>query len=269
MSKPQVVVVALAALAVAAPAAEAQFAYSPSAQRYRLEQVVEATQEMGGQSMSNTISTTQILGVQVARAGDSLAVTFTVDSVGISTPIAAMQAQAQAEADKLIGKQVTGTLTPLGEVTSMKGPAADSAGNDEQLSSGFRNFFPRFPNSSLAAGMSWTDTTSARFANNGIDGTSTSIVTYTVEGDTTVAGKQAWRVTQKGTVTTNGMGNTQGQELALSGGGTMKGTAVVSKDGVYLGGDSSLEQSMTVQVIAMNVEVPITQSITSKVRVVE
>src|SRR5690606_30515136 len=110
----------------------------------------------------------------------ALSFTFTVDSVSLSTEVPQAQAVAQAEADKLKGKQVTGTLSPLGEVLTITGPTADAAG--EQLASGFRNFFPRFPSAAIRAGMTWTDTVSAGFNNNGIEGTSTTIVSYTVEG---------------------------------------------------------------------------------------
>ena len=270
MSKPKQVAVAIAALALAAPAAQAQFAYQPGTHRYRLEQVTEATQEMAGQTMSNTMTMTQVIGVQLAPgSGDSLAVTFTVDSVGIQSEIPQAQAMAQAEADKLIGAKVAGTVSPLGAIGALEWTNADSANTGGDLSMGFRNFFPRLPRPALEAGMTWTDTTNSKFDANGIDGTATSVVTYTVEGDTTVNGRQAWRISQKGTVTTNGVGNQQGQELALSGGGSIEGTNVVSKDGLYLGGDSRLDQNMTVQVVAMGMEIPVTQKITSKVRMVE
>jgi hypothetical protein len=270
MSKLPYVAKALVALAVAAPAAQAQFAYQPGTHRYRLEQVTEATQEMAGQKMSSTMTTTQVIGVHlVPGAGDSLSVTFTVDSVGIASEIPQAQAMAQAEADKLVGSKVTGTVSPLGEIGSLAWMKGDSATTGGDLSAGFRNFFPRFPQAAPKVGMTWTDTTSSKFNANGIDGTATSVVTYVVEGDTTVAGRPAWRISQKGSVTTNGMGTSQGQDLALSGGGSITGTNIVSKDGLYLGGDSRLDQSMTVQIVAMGVEVPVTQSVTSRVRVVE
>ncbi|HEY0970018.1 MAG TPA: hypothetical protein VGE02_03465 [Gemmatimonadales bacterium] len=256
------------ALATTAPAAEAQFAYQPGTHRYRLEQVTEATQEMGGQSMSSTMTTTQVIGVQLERAGDSLAVTFTVDSVGIESEIPQAQAMAQAEADKLVGAKVKGSVSPRGAIGALSRVGGDSSSAGD-LSAGFRNFFPRFPQGELKAGMTWTDTTTSKFDANGIDGTAISVVTYTVTGDTTVSGKQAWRIAQKGTVTTNGTGNSQGQDLALAGSGTIEGANVVSKDGLYLGGESRLDQNMTVQVVAMGIEVPVTQKVTSKVRMVE
>lgn len=260
---------AAVAIVLAAPAAEAQFAYQPGAQRYRLEQVMTSTQEAMGQTMSNSMTTVQVIGVQLAPAGDSLAVTFTLDSATITSEVPQLQAQAQAEIDKVMGRRITGRVSARGHMGTLQvEQSADSAG-DEALAAGFRNFFPRMPATALQAGASWTDTTSTSFNTNGIEGTATSVVTYTIEGDTTVAGRPAWRVTQKGTVTTNGMGNSQGQELALSGGGTIDGFSVVGKDGIYLGGDSQLDQSMTVQVIAMGMEVPLTQSIRSKVRMVE
>lgn len=270
MSKPKQVAVVIAVLALAAPAAQAQFAYQPGTHRYRLEQVTEATQEMAGQTATSTLTMMQVIGVQLAAGtGDSLAVTFTVDSVGVRSEIPQAQAAAQAEVDRLIGSRVTGTVSPLGQIGALEWMQGDSVRTDGDLAAGFRNFFPRFPSPSLEAGMTWTDTTSSKFSNDGIDGTATSVVTYTVEGDTTVDGRQAWRVSQKGTVTTDGTGNSQGQELALSGGGSIEGTSVVSKDGLYLGGDSRLDQTMTVQIVAMGMEVPVTQKVTSKVRMVE
>lgn len=269
MSKQHLAVVALAALVTAAPAAEAQFAYQPGTHRYRLEQVTEATQEMAGQSMSSTMTTTQVIGVQLEPgASDSLAVTFTVDSVGIQAEIPQAQAAAQAEADKLIGAKVTGMVSPRGAIGSLARVGGDSASAGD-LSAGFRNFFPRLPQGELTAGMTWTDTTTSRFDANGIDGTATSVVTYTVAGDTAVSGRQAWRIAQKGTVTMNGTGNSQGQDLALSGSGTIEGANVVGKDGIYLGGESHLDQSMTVQVVALGLEVPVTQKVTSRVVMVE
>jgi len=265
-----VTAVVVTALAAAAPVAQAQFAYQPGTHRYQLEQVTEATQEMAGQTTSSTMSTTQIIGVQLTPgAGDSLSVTFTVDSVSVESELPQAQAAAQAEVAKLVGSRVTGTVSPLGVIASLEWTQRDSVSTGGDLSAGFRNFFPRFPAAALETGMTWTDTTSSKFDANGIDGTATSVVTYTIEGDTTVAGRPAWRISQKGTVTTNGTGNSQGQELALSGGGAIEGTNVVSKDGLYLGGDSRLDQSMTVQIVAMGVEVPVTQKVTSRIRMVE
>ena len=257
------------ALVLAAPAAEAQFAYQPGAHRYRLEQVMTSTQEAMGQTMTNTMTTVQVIAVQLAPAGDSLAVTFTLDSARITAEVPQLQAQAQAEIDKVMGRRISGHVSPRGHMGELQVEQATDSVGDEALAAGFRNFFPRMPAAAIQAGTSWTDTTSTTFNTSGIEGTATSVVTYTIEGDTTVSGRQAWRVAQKGTVTTNGMGNSQGQELALSGGGTIEGVALVAKDGLYLGSESQLDQSMTVQVVAMGMEVPLTQSIRSEVRMVE
>lgn len=269
MSKSQIATFAALALAAAAPAAEAQFAYQPTTQRYRLEQTLAATQEMGGQKQEQTVSTTQVLGLTLRPgAGDALAFTFTIDSVNVTSPMAAAQMQAQTAAQQLVGKSVTGLVSKRGAIRSIQAPPVPGDSTGGQLASGFRNFFVQFPAGAVRQGMKWTDTTTTPINNGGIEGTSTAIMTYTVEGDTTVAGRQAWRIASTGTVTTSGMGNAQGQELALSGNGTLAGTSVVSKDGVYLGSDSRMNQALTVQVVAMNMSIPVTQEITNRVRLV-
>src|SRR5690606_2037706 len=119
-------------------------------------------------------------------------------SVGILANIPQAEQMAQAEAQKLIGAKVTGTVSRLGEIGSLEWANPDSAASGGDLSAGFRNFFPRFPQAALEAGMTWTDTTTTKIGASGIDGTATSVVTYRVEGDTTVSGRQAWRISQKG-----------------------------------------------------------------------
>ena len=260
------------ALAAAAPAVGAQsFAYKPGAQRFRLDQTIAQTQEMQGQKMDMNLTSAQFISLAAAAQGANLGLTYTVDSVRFETPTGSAAAMAgpvveqqAAQAKALAGKQVVATISPLGEVSSLA--AADSADAvGKALALGFRSFLVAFPSADVKAGMTWTDTTKSSMNNMGLDITTTAIMTYTVAGDTTVHGRKAWKVAQQGTMTLSGMGNSQGADLVMSGGGTINGLAFVGQDGVYLGGQSEQLQNMTLEVPAASMSVPMTNKITTKI----
>jgi expansin (peptidoglycan-binding protein) len=115
----------------------------------------------------------------------------------------------------------------------------------------------------VKVGDSWTDTVTQKFSNQGIQGTSTLVVTSRVLGDTTVAGRGAWRVQRSGMMTTTGSGSQGGQPLVLEGHGQLNGTSYVSPRGVYLGSEEMQTAQLTVQAPAMNMTIPISQRITS------
>jgi hypothetical protein len=112
--------------------------------------------------------------------------------------------------------------------------------------------------------MTWTDTTTSPFSNGGIDGTTVAIITHRVTGDTTVNGAKAWTVTQEGKLTVDGKGTTNGTDVAMKGSGTMSGTSFVGQDGVFLGGNTTMSQSSTVEIPAAGMSIPLTQKVTTR-----
>jgi len=269
MTKPFAVALALAA--VAAPAAAQDFAYKPGAQQYRLEQTLSQTQEMQGQLMDMTLASAQFISLAAASQGSGLGLTYTIDSVRFDPPTGSMAAMAggaaeqrEAQAKALTGKQVVATISPLGVVSSLA--AADTTDQAARnVAPGFRTFLIAFPNAAVKSGMTWTDTVSATMNNMGIDVKSTAINKYTVTGDTTAYGRKAWKVAHTGTLTLSGAGNTQGADVTLSGTGSSTGTSLVGVDGIYLGGTTDQTQTMTVEVPAAGMSIPITNKVATKI----
>ena len=275
MSKLSVAAAAILVAAAGSTAAAQPFAYKPGAQHYRLDQTVATEQTVQGMAQSSTSSTAQFISMELAPGAQGLGVTFVIDSVLVlpadsGAPASPMQAQVQMQAQDaakaLKGRRLTGTVTPLGRVQTLA--VADTVvPNAQQLANGFKAFLVPFPSASVKAGLTWTDTTTNEFKNmSGIDGTTKSVVTYTVVGDTTVAGQKAWKVEQKGTLTMTGAGAAQGTDVSLSGDGTVQGTVVVGQNGVYLGGDVEQTQSLKVEVPAASMTIPITNNVTTKIR---
>jgi len=275
MSKLSAAAAALLVAAAGSTAAAQPFAYKAGAQAYRLDQTVATEQTVQGMAQSSTSSTAQFISMELAPGAQGLGLTFVIDSVvvlpGDSAAAASpMQAQVQRQAEDaakaLKGRRLSGTVTPLGRVQTLA--VADTVvPNAQQLANGFKAFLVPFPSASVKAGLTWTDTTTNEFKNmSGIDGTTKSIVTYTVVGDTTVGGQKAWKVEQKGTLTMTGAGAAQGTDVSLSGDGTVQGTVVVGQNGVYLGGDVEQTQSLKVEVPAASMTIPITNNVTTKIR---
>lgn len=275
MSKPILAALVLAAAAPVASAAAQDFAYKPGTQQYRLEQTLSQTQEMQGQMMDMSLTSAQFISLAAAPQGGGLGLTYTIDSVRFDTPTGSMAAMAGGAADQrdaqakaLTGKQVVATASPLGAISSI-GAADTTDAAARSVAPGFRTFLIAFPSAAVQSGMTWTDTVSATMNNMGIDVKSTAINTYTVTGDTTAYGRRAWMVAHTGTLTLSGSGNTQGADVTLSGTGSSTGTSFVGVDGVYLGGTTDQTQSMTVDVPAAGMSIPITNKVATKIVPVE
>lgn len=262
---------ALAVLLAAAPAARAQsFSYAPGTRQYQLEQTIASSQQVGGMSMDVTVNTTQFITMTLgAAANGAMPVTYRVDSVRIDADapgnpqLPMVRQRLEEQRTQLTGQRVVGTISPLGKPSGLTAEDTTQAAV-KQLATGFKGFLTVFPSADVKAGMTWTDTTTTPFSNNGIDGTTQAIITHTVTGDTTVNGAKAWTVTQEGQLSVEGKGLSNGAELAMKGTGTMSGTSYVGRDGVFLGGNTSMSQQSTVEVPAAGMSVPLTQKVTTK-----
>ncbi|MEJ7810569.1 MAG: hypothetical protein WKG32_09205 [Gemmatimonadaceae bacterium] len=254
----------VALLAASASVVRAQtFAYTPGMAKYRITQKMSQTQEMMGQKKTDSLSSVQLLSLDLAAKGkDSLAFTLTIDSTTTS------MAPAQAELAKLNGKKVTGAMSSLGKVASFVAPVDSASPTKGQEFESLRNFMLRFPDRNPKVGTSWVDTTNTPINNQGITGHATIIITSKIVGDTTVAGQKAWRVQRTGTTAVSGAGTQNGQALVLEGKGTLNGMSYVGANGVYLGANSTQNQEMSIQLPAMGMTVPITQTVSTMVEMV-
>lgn len=229
--------------------------YAPGTFTYRMNTALHQKQDMMGQIQETDRKASQLLTVRLdRRTQDTLGFAITVDSSQTDAP------EMQAALAKLVGKTVTGTVSPRGKVLSFVAPTDSST-----VESDFRNvrqFFVRFPDKATR-GASVVDTVSDSFDAQGLKVKQQVVMTSTVAGDTTIGGEKAIILERNGTVSMTGEGEQNGSELTLDGTGTVTGKLYVSAKGGLLGGQMENSSLINVSVLAMNVTIPITQTSTS------
>jgi len=245
-----------AAASVAAAQAAAS-AYAPGSHRYRITREAKSTQEMMGQTQSGTVTTYEELTLDLRAAGrDSMRFSFTIDSTFRQSDL-----PGAGESGAAKGRKISGQLSARGMVHQFD---KDSTGVAD-VSAGYRNFLPQLPAGGVKAGMMWSDTLQTPFSQGGIEGTTVTIIASRVLGDTTVGGQKAWRIERIGTLSMSGTGNQQGTDLILNGAGTANGVSYIGETGVYLGATSTQDLSITVEVPAASMTIPISQTTLTKV----
>lgn len=247
---------ALSMLIALAGSAQAQdLSYAPGTFTYRMNTALHQKQDMMGQIQETNRKASQLLTVKLDRkTQDTLGFAITVDSSQTDAP------EMQAALAKLVGKTVTGTVSPRGKVLSFVAPTDSTT-----MESEFRNvrqFFVRFPDNA-SRGASVVDTVSDSFDAQGLKIQQQVVMTSTVAGDTTIGGEKAIILERNGTVAMTGQGEQNGSELRLDGTGTVTGKLYVSAKGGILGGQMENSSLINVSVLAMNITIPITQNSTS------
>lgn len=245
--------------AIAAPAQAQDLAYVPGEYQYRLATQLHQKQEMMGQTQEAHRAASQFITLKLDRqAGDALGFSITVDSSRTDSATGPVP----ASEGKLVGKTVTGTVSPRGRVLTFSAPV-DSAVTEAEFRS-LRSFFVRLPDKSTR-GASVVDTIADTIQTQGLEIKQLVVMTSTVAGDTTIDGQKAIVLERSGTLSMSGDGEQGGQELVLDGTGTVTGKIYVSTNGGLLGGQIRNDAQMNVAVPAANMTIPITQSSTSKI----
>ena len=256
MSK--VAAVVLSMLAVA-PMLEAQGSagYAPGSHRYRVVREARSTQEMMGTTQAGTVTTHEEFTLELAASGrDTLRFAFTIDSASRQSDL-----PGPGEAPLPKGRRITGRMATRGSFH-----AFDTAGaSTDDIPPGYRSFLPILPAEPLKTGVAWTDTVRTPFTQAGIQGTTQTIITSRVLGDTTIGERKAWRIERTGALSMSGAGDQDGAGLVLAGGGSAAGFAWVGMDGTYLGGSSTQDLALRVEVPAANLMIPIKQTSTTRI----
>ena len=246
------------ALTLATPtAAVAQtFEYAPSTSQYRITSATKGAQEVMGQKQDFETSSKQLLTVAIARSHkDTLAMTATLDSISV----VGLMGMTPPGLEKLVGVKVTSKLSPFGLVYSAVGPKEEDVPNATQLTDEMSRILPRI-RVKLASGASWTDTTTGKVKQNGIDIDRHVVSKFTVIGDTTVAGEKSWKISRDATTTMSGSGAPQGQPMTMEGTSAGKGTLLVSQKGVFVGMSNEEQVNIKIVLAANGMEVGITQT---------
>ena len=117
------------------------------------------------------------------------------------------------------------TVSPRGHVTvtdrfEISGPAGQAVGN---VSLAYQ-LFPRLPADAPSVGDMWVDTLTFEEEIEGASSVNTSIVEYTIQGDTTIAGRQLLVISTSSTDERTSAGNMQGMSMTQVLNGTSTGT---------------------------------------------
>lgn len=255
------------ALTLASPAAAiAQgFEYAPSVGQYRVTSSVKGAQEVMGQKTEFETSSNQLLSVAVTRAHkDTLNMTATLDSISM----VGLMGMTPPGLDKLAGVKVVSKLSPFGAVYSSEGPKEADVPNATQLTEEVSRILPRI-RMKLAGGVAWTDTTTGKVKQNGIDIDRQVVSKFFVSGDTTVGGEKSWTIARESNTSLSGSGAPQGQPMTMEGTSAGKGTLFVSKKGVFVGMSNEEQVNIKIVLAANGMEVGITQTANTKVEKVK
>jgi hypothetical protein len=241
----------LAVLCLPAAALAQGFEYASGTSQYRITSKTHGSQEAMGQKNEFDTSNNQLLTVTVAKQSkDTLGLTITIDSLSAVGPMG----MTPPGIDKLVGIRIAAKMAPYGAVYSSIGPKDDSIPQGSQVTDEMSRFLPRI-RAKLAPGATWTDTTTGKLSQGGVDVDRRTIAKFTVVGDTTVGGQKAWKLARETTTNLSGSGTSQGQPMTMEGLSTGKATLLLSQAGVFLGGLNEDQANIKIVLAANGMEI--------------
>lgn len=172
--------------------------------------------DAGGQSLSVRISMSATLGTTFTRVGDGVQVSMTVDD--LSARLVHPLGGPQTADESAVRGPLVFTMDRRGHVSRVTEPQV--SGDAQQFVQPLtiaHTLFPLLPGRGVTAGSSWQDT--IRFegtTSGGQEVSSVSMLTYTVAGDTVVAGRSLVRVLMEGTLQQSQKGSIAGQSVQQS-----------------------------------------------------
>jgi len=171
----------------------------PTSATYQSGDTSKMSMDFGGQSFEVNVSSTATYGATFERADDGIQVSMEIKDLQ-GTMTQPMQGPTTIDGSDVEGPLVF-TLDRKGAATlvstpTVKGMAAQQLFDPLTLT---HSFFPRLPARPVSAGATWTDTIQYEGPASGGKAKGSSIVTYTVTGDTVVAGRSLLRIAVEGT----------------------------------------------------------------------
>lgn len=214
----------LGACAGGGPASPPGLAYGlpqPASVRYLTGDTALMDIDAGGQAMQAAVSSGATFATTFARAGEGIRVTLTVED--LDARVSSPAGSASADEAGIRGPLVF-DLDRRGAATIVSQPTVTEAtGEFFQPLSVAHGFFPRLPGRAAALGERWTDTIQVEGDQGASSLNQTTVVTYTVAGDTLVQGRNLVRIDLTGTVRTSSRGVTMGMDFTQDLSGTLRG----------------------------------------------
>ncbi|HZI21545.1 MAG TPA: hypothetical protein VFD76_03485 [Gemmatimonadales bacterium] len=234
--------------------------YGPSALRYVVHRQLHIQQSLGDQIQIQNVGARIFVAVTISGPADSVGypTTFTVDSIAADSGMPPVIADNITKVRKLV---FAGRVVRRGEFVNAV--ASDSALAQSQsvgqVLGNFRDFLPRLPLEGLKPGATWTDTVTTTQKGSDAAGSRRSIVHATAMEWPVTSGRPSLRVETTQTYEVTGSGKNTGQPYELSGTGTASGTAFITTDGRYLGGEARDSTTLTIRLPMQGMAVPVIQ----------
>jgi hypothetical protein len=217
--------------------------------------VTESSQDIGIDAgamgtMTMAASSEATLAVSFAPGTDGVQVTMTVQDLTASMSQPMGGSLTASESD--IEGDLVFTMNEKGRGTAVTIPA--TKGSAEQLVtpvSFVHEFFPRLPGGAVDPGDMWTDTIAYEATMSQGRTSTSSVLTYTLVGDTVVDGKTLLHITYEGDSDVEGSGATEGMEVMQVFSGPITGMFLWDPArGLMVSGESSVDMDGTVEVPA-------------------
>jgi len=178
--------------------------------------------DAGGQSMQMRMMLAGDFGVSFTRAASGIQVSLNVDafSARMTQPMGGPITidESGIEGPLVFSMDRKGAVTLISEPT-LSGQAKQFFPSLTMAHS----FFPRLPGTAVNVGDGWTDTISYAGPEGDGDVTATSVLSYTMVGDTAVGGRTLTKFTYSGTEESTASGVTAGMDFTQDVSGTVEG----------------------------------------------
>jgi hypothetical protein len=190
--------------------------YAAGTTRYRVSTTTKGSQSSPMGNSDFEIGMRQQITLNLAKqTKDTLLATITLDSIAMSG------AAAGADVSSLLGARFVSIVSPTGRVYSTKAPASANP-LVSQIAEGITRYLPAY-HANLKTGAAWSDTTSGKITQQGMEVNRTIVSNFTVERDTTIGGTKAFKVARVTSVKAAGSGTSQGTPISMESQSTSNG----------------------------------------------
>jgi len=258
----------------AAPAAATVLEYKmPAGRALTYQGKTEESQvlEVMGQVIdSSTASVSNFTFQAKGKKDKNLLAGVTVDDISIS--VTGSQGDMSPDMSSIKGKSFDMVLSPLGNEVDVSGAENLSfamAGEVQNLSSGFKNFFPDLPGKPVKIGDTWPATATIEEKTSSLNVKIDLQYVHSLDGIELIDGVECARVIAQVTGIVSGSGNQMGQDMTFS--GTSKGKDIwffAIKEGYLVKQTAESTTEVSIDVSAAGVSIPMTQSSKSEVKLI-
>jgi hypothetical protein len=226
--------------------------YAAGTTRYRVSSTTKGSQSSPLGSSDFEVGMSQQITLNLAKqTRDTLLATITLDSIALSG------AAAGADVSSLRGARFVSLVSPTGRVYSTKSPTSANP-LVAQIAEGITRYLPAY-HGNLKTGLAWSDTTSGKVTQQGMEVDRTVVSNFTVAGDTTIDGTKAFRVARVTSVKAAGSGTSQGTPISMESTSSSNGEFFVSSKGVFLGAISNDDVNLKLKILAQGAEISMKQ----------